>query len=809
MSTDTRDPSSTSVEARTYRELADALPAIACLTTPAGVCEHVNPRWLEYTQNSEVTDAWAEVVHPDDLERSRQEWSRAIIADRYSVELRLRRADGEYRWFLVHASPLIRHDAQRSPWLLIAADIDEQKQDALKALARAQTAARESERRFQGTLEHAPVGVAHNTPDGRFELVNEAFCNLVGYTEAELLERTWQDITHPDDLNLDESFARRAVDGEIPYYTMEKRYVRKDGAPVWASLFGNFIRDDAGNVVKGVGVAIDITARRLAEQRLEAIVSSIADYLVSFDREWRYTYANETTLLLLGKTREELLGVCVWDVYPEAVEGDLYRDLHAAAREGRVVRAEHYYESWNKWFLSHIYPTAEGVTVYSLDVTDTKHTQRALEESEARFRRALKASPLPLAIHAEDGEMVMINDAWTAITGYELAEIPTVGAWTERAYGERKESVRGVIDRLYDQDATSHEGEFEIRTRNGETRTWDFRSAALGRDSRGRRLILSIATDVTAQRATVAALRESEGQQRALAAALRDADRRKDEFLAMLAHELRNPLAPIQNAMGILELVDVQHPMLEQCRTLIGRQLEHLVRMVDDLLDVSRITRGKIALDRSILSLSSVVREAVESAQPTMSAQGHTLSVDLDDDIQVDADRTRLVQIVVNLLTNAARFTPPSGAISVRTGGSDVSADIVVRDNGVGIAEDAQQRIFELFVQEHVSFDRSRGGLGIGLTVVKRLVELHGGSVRVQSAGMGEGSEFVVSLPRAARVAVHAGSSTLESPGRIRIVIVDDNEDITDSLKMLLELGGHELFLLLFGYCCFIVLLEV
>jgi PAS domain S-box-containing protein len=781
-------------DARRYRELADALPQIACLASAAGVYEHVNPRFVEYADRT--AEAWPELVHPDDLAQSQEEWSRAIIADRYSAELRLRRSDGVYRWFLVSASPLVRHDAQSSTWLVIVTDIHDRKEEAASRLEQARAELRLSEARFQGTLEHAPVAVAHNLPDGRFDLVNRAWCDLLGYTSAELLEKTWQDITHPDDLELDLTLARQAAAGEIPHYTMEKRYLHKDGTPVWTTLFGTFLRDERGEITKGVGVAIDITARRLAEERLAAIVSSISDYLVSFDREWRYTYVNDAVLGVLGKREDELLGRCIWDLYPASIGGDLYRVMHQAARERRATRAEHYYATWDKWFLSHIYPSSEGVTVYAIDITEQKHMRRALEESEARLRLALTATPLPLTIHAEDGEIVMINDVFTAVTGYTREEIRTTADWSERAYGERREAMRDVIDRLYAAEGPHHVGEFSIRTARGDMRVWDFSSAPLGRDARGRRLVLTIASDITDQRAAVAALRESEERHRALAAALGEADRRKDELLAMLAHELRNPLAPIQNAVGMLELIDAPDPAVVRSRELIARQLEHLVRMLDDLLDVSRITRGKIELERAPLTIASLVHEAVASVEALVESNGHTLALELAPDLVVEGDATRLVQVLVNLLANAAKFTRAGGTITVRAEPVDAGVRISVRDEGVGITETAQGRIFDLFVQEHVSLDRTRGGLGVGLTIVKRLVELHGGTVEVYSRGEGTGAEFVITLPRARSTATDASgaSSAARDPrtAPLRIVIVEDNEDIAESYRFLLEHRGHD-----------------
>jgi PAS domain S-box-containing protein len=280
---------------------------------------------------------------------------------------------------------------------------------------------------------------------------------------------------------------------------------------------------------------------------------------------------------------------------------------------------------------------------------------------------------------------------------------------------------------------------------------------------------------------------------------LREADRRKDEFLATLAHELRNPLAPIRNALQILRLAGNSGPIMEQARTMMERQLMQLVRLVDDLLDVSRITRGRVELRKERVELAAVVQSAVETSRPLIEAAGHELMVTLaPEPIHLDADLTRLAQVFSNLLNNAAKYTEQGGHIwltAERHGGEVV---LKVRDTGLGISADMLLKIFEMFTQVDRSLERSRGGLGIGLTLVKRLVEMHGGSVEARSEGPGKGSEFTVRLPVAMASASHApqppkgeGEKT-PAPAPRRILVVDDNKDAADSLSMMLSLAGME-----------------
>jgi signal transduction histidine kinase/CheY-like chemotaxis protein len=291
---------------------------------------------------------------------------------------------------------------------------------------------------------------------------------------------------------------------------------------------------------------------------------------------------------------------------------------------------------------------------------------------------------------------------------------------------------------------------------------------------------------------------------------LRDADRRKNEFLAMLAHELRNPLAPIQNALQILHqhLRDGADDVALSASTMMERQLAQLVRLVDDLLDVSRVSRGKIELKKNRVELASIVNLAVEAAHPLRQSRSHALDVTLPGaPIFVDADPARLAQVVGNLLANAFKFTEPGGAIELSVARDGDQAVIRVRDNGIGIAPAHLPRIFELFMQVDTSLERSQGGLGIGLTLCKKLVEMHEGAIEARSEGIGRGSEFVVRLPVSHAAPARSGAASTRGDGAFgapakradpttltgrRILVVDDNRDSAESLAMLLRLHDNE-----------------
>ncbi len=541
------------------------------------------------------------------------------------------------------------------------------------------------------------------------------------------------------------------------------------------------------------------------KERLRTTLASIGDAVISTDPDARVIYLNPVAESLTGWTNADAVGLPLTQIFHivnESTRLPVDNPALRALEHGLIVGlANHTVLIARNGSERPIDDSAApirsvdgevvGCVLVFRDITSRHHAEAQLRDREEQFRRTLNEVAIPTLLHADDDQILLVNKAWTSLSGYRHQDIPTISDWTQRAYGERHIFVKEYIDALFDSDVRVDNGEWDVTTATGETRIWHFFTTPVGREHGGRRLLVSNAIDVTDQR-------RAEGELRRLAAELSDADRRKDEFLATLAHELRNPLAPIRNGLEILQRGDPGGAVHEQVRVMMKRQTDQLVRLVDDLMDVSRITRGTLELRKEQVELAVVLRHAVETARPEMEAKGQQLTMTLPPTpAVVDADATRLCQVFANLLNNAAKFSDRGGHIWLTVERQDGEFVIGVKDAGIGIAPAALPKIFDMFVQADSTLERSQGGLGIGLTLAKRLVEMHAGRIEARSAGLGTGSEFVVRLPAALSVPRSAGRGTDASganaavPSR-RILIADDNDDSVTTLEMLLTALGND-----------------
>jgi len=521
-------------------------------------------------------------------------------------------------------------------------------------------------------------------------------------------------------------------------------------------------------------------AQTIVESSNDAILTKSLDGVI---RSW-----NPAAAVLFGVNAEEIIGTNVSRIIPPDLISE-ERQIIARLQRGEQIK---HYETRRQHIdgtsidvsltISPLYDDAGKVVGASniiRDITDQKRAEQTISESEQRFRTlADNISQLAWMADAE-GWIFWYNQRWYDYTGTTLEEMQGWG-WQAVHHPDHVDRVVAT-SKVKWKSGEPWEELFPLRGKDGVYR-WFLTRIQPIRDASGILIRwFGTNTDVTAQR---------EAEQ-----ALRDADERKNEFLAMLAHELRNPLAPIRHG---LDLIAREGRAETEDLEVIQHQVEQLVRLVDDLMDVSRIMRGKVELRRTQVDLKQLLTRAVESVRHTLHARGQTLQVSLPDGpVWCDGDAVRLSQVVGNLLNNASKYSDHGAGIALLLAAVDGKALIKVLDNGIGIEAELLPRVFELFTQATRSIDRSQGGLGIGLTVVQRLVELHGGRVSVTSDGLGAGATFTVELPlvevkeMTADTADSACDAEVNQP--LKILVVDDNVGATWMLSKLLgKLGDHE-----------------
>ena len=537
-------------------------------------------------------------------------------------------------------------------------------------------------------------------------------------------------------------------------------------------------------------------ALREAEEYLRLMVESVKDFAIfTVDPQGRIVSWNPGAERLFGYAEPEILGqhLNVLFTPEDRAAGIPEREIASAAAKGRASDERwHQCKDGGRFFASGVVTPIfdeenklRGFTKIARDITERKQAEEAVREAAVRLKAIVETAVDGIITIDQRGIIESMNPAAERIFGYTH----------EEAVG------RNVTMLMTGPEQSEHDQYLENYLRTGQQKIIGTIREVRGRKKDGSIFPMELAVSETrlgVRRIFTGIVRDITDRKR-MEEALRDADQRKDQFLAMLAHELRNPLAPISNAVQIMQLEGPNGPNFRWSTEVIEDQIKHMTRMVDDLLDVSRITRGKVDLQKETIALAEVVDLAVEASRPLIEDYRHQLTITLPPEaIIVEVDPARLAQVLSNLLNNAAKYTDEGGQISLsaETAGDEVI--IRVRDNGIGIPTDLLSRVFDLFTQADRTLSRSRGGLGIGLTLVRSLVELHGGRVTALSGGLGQGSEFMVRLPRASSSAVpsHPLNSAHPERGvqvpRRRILVVDDKRTTPRALSCCSRLWGKK-----------------
>ncbi|HEX5460089.1 MAG TPA: response regulator [Steroidobacteraceae bacterium] len=542
----------------------------------------------------------------------------------------------------------------------------------------------------------------------------------------------------------------------------------------------------------------DAERRALADRA--ALLESITDAFFALDRDWRFTYVNQRALDYYGKRRDELLGRSIWDVFPVAAGTMLHEQYEKALRTQCSAAFETKSVLTDRWVDIRAYPTGQGLAVHFRDVSDRKlaeqELQAALTKLEGReWRLNLATHAAGLAVFSWDSrsDRIMFESEpppeilrlaqETLLTGARFLQ--------QLVHSDDRRVLRRQLIRCL-RSAELLRGVCRIPGVEESWRWIEINGGCERPHGHGMVRLVGVVRDVTGRRQIEDTLRES--------------DRRKDEFLALLSHELRNPLAPIANGLSLLKLRGAAdpEPVSQRALGIMERQLSHLVRLVDDLLDVGRMTHGKLRLRIQRVSLLDILGRALEGARTALESRGHTLTTDVRaHDLMLEGDADRLIQVFTNLIQNSVKYTDAGGRIRIELDREYDEAVVSVTDNGVGIPPHALEQVFEMFSQVKLQQPRAGGGLGIGLALVRAIVQMHGGTIRAASAGPGLGSTFTVRLPLASGevsrpeadpqnatgvTAAARGVPCREGP---RIMVVDDNVDAAASLADLLQLKGY------------------
>jgi PAS domain S-box-containing protein len=663
------------------------------------------------------------------------------------------------------------------------------------ATRRARNQAQGQAELLRTTLGSIRDAVVTTDVSGRITSMNPVAEALVGWSAQDARGQLLSDVFRVLDEKTRSAVGNSATDllreECAPATPTQNLLVSKDGTEHAIENRAAPIRDESGVIVGCVFVFRDIADRHRAEQALRRSERELADFFenASIALHWIgpdgvVLRANQAELDLLGYSQEEYVGrhISRFHVDRDVIDDGLARLFRGDSLVRFPARMRCKNGSIKKVLIDSNSLWEQGRFVHSrcimFDVTDQKRE----EETRSLLAAIVAASDDAIVSKTLEGVILSWNEGAHRLFGYSAAE-----------------AVGKSIDLIIPSELRQEERQILDRIRQGQ-RIDHFETVRVARD--GRRLDISL---------TVSPLRDDSGrvigaskvardvtERKQMDAALREADRRKDEFLATLAHELRNPLAPIRHSLEILLRSEGDPQLFGHATEILGRQLSHMVRLVDDLLDISRITRDKLHLRTTRVELAAIIRHAVEASRPLAEREQQTIDVSLPSQpVFLEADPVRLTQVFSNLFNNACQYTEPGGHIWLTAERERDEIVLVVRDSGIGMSADQLDGIFEMFAQVEDDKERPRRGLGIGLTLVRRLVQMHGGTVTARSEGRGLGSEFEVRLPLSETAPKVHGPDPREAieTGARRILVVDDNRDSADSIATLLQLSGHQTYM--------------
>ncbi|MEH1916554.1 ATP-binding protein [Nostoc sp.] len=564
-------------------------------------------------------------------------------------------------------------------------------------------------------------------------------------------------------------------------------------ARVEAALKMARLRQEAMEREQGLRIEAEV-----AKAHLETVIAGIQDQFFVLDREWRYTFVNEQVAEVVGIPKEELLGKIIWEVFPDMVKSEFDTEVHRAKAQNIVVQFEYFYAPWQRWFENRVYPFAEGVSIFVTEISDRKQAEKALRESEEKFRNMADNAPFMVWVTDTNSYCTYLSQSWYDFTG-QNEEMGLGFGWLNAVHPEDCNDASNAFLEATS-SCSAFRMEYRLRRQDGEYRSCiDAANPWFGVDGQFKGYIGSV-IDITERKVAEAERdRLLELEQAARTEAER-ANRIKDEFLAVLSHELRSPLNPILGWARLLQTREFDAVALKKAIATIERNAQLQAQLIEDLLDVSRILQGKLNLKMLPVNLVLVIEGGLETVRLAAEAKNIQIQTMLDASFgQVLGDSSRLQQVIWNLLSNAVKFTPEGGKIDIQLECVDAQAEITVSDTGKGISPEFLPYVFEYFRQADGTTTRKFGGLGLGLAIVRHLIELHGGTIQAESLGEGQGAIFRVRLPLIKKdltpkqdinIAALNSSPPTEILAGIQILVVDDDDDTRDFHTFVLEQAG-------------------
>lgn len=721
----------------------------------------LNPAWektLGFTCVDLKARDWIELVHPDDRQSTEIDFSKlkSKECNSVSIENRFLCRNGDYKRLLW----TLQLDEENSQYDVIARDITIQKniESELQKSERrykqlAQTHSQEVD--FLHTLmDNNPDHVYFKDIESRFIRISRSLANRFGLKNpAEAVGKSDFDFftrEHAQQAYQDE---RTVIETGKPIEGKQEKETWISGQDTWVSTTKVPIRDRSGRIKGTCGISRDITEYHQAEQALRdseakwrSLVESAPDIISTIDIDYTLQFINRVPSGV-GITADDIVGNSIFDFLTEEHHDGFRKACHQVIETGEVAGYEIQGKLSRNWYSSWVGPITRddqivGFVVTSTNITDRKQAETELQESEDRFRRAVLNAPLPIMIHAENGEVILISRTWTELTGYTSDEMTTVSKWLEKANSEMSEKIQEYLVQVNQNKERTAPEQYEIMTKGGRKQIWEFSSSLLGIQPDGQRIIISMALDNTdrikAQQAMQSAKETAEYASRA-----------KSDFLANMSHELRTPLNAIIGFAEILrdELVGKINDDQKECVNDIRMSGQHLLEMINDILDLSKIEAGKMTLQLEVFEIVHAVEEVIAIINSLALKKNIELKLTCKHNETIEADRVKVKQIFYNLLSNAIKFTPDAGQVTTELITTSTSLQVKVIDTGIGIAEEDQMKLFAPFTQIDTSKSRRYGGTGLGLALTQRLIELHGGEISVTSEE-GKGSIFSFFIPK-------------------------------------------------------------